>query len=459
MKISHKYRIICLLLALLAVFAFGCAEKTDIIEDSSAESVPPVTESQQPEGWIDSLEDVGNKYSDREFRIITSSEALFRASGSDVLLGKAVGKRNDLVSGKYGITFDVLEQSSSEIRAGLKQAASNGEKYADLICAPADVLAQLANEGLLENLYSLPCIDFDAGYMPVDEMKEQSVGSTMYMFTGSLTMATNECLTLFYNKKLVHQQGIDVVELVNNNEWTWSAFNALLSEISKSAKDGIATTLTNEQLMMAIYNSSGNKLVLAEDNANVAYDNETAALTKRIMSEIFENPTLCPSYTTEAIEKAFLAGDLAFILGRMSDVLLVDDAKSEWGVLPLPKHSEEQLEYCTPITSSAAAIAVPKNNGDSAFVGTILNALFAASSDTLEEAQRLTYVNYYFWSNDSSVMLYRMSKSKIYDIGNIYSDIPAVANIGKNLLALTEATTPSAEAKEAFRKFAEKIFF
>ncbi len=456
MKTNHKYKAICLFLALLLLFCFGCTEEKGVVDESlSTPSQPPQAESQQPEGWIDGLENVGDKYNDRVFKIVTTSRALFSADDMNVLLGKAVQKRNDLVSNKYGVSFEVEERSASQIMTELKAAASKGERYADLICAPADVLAQLASGGMLENLYSLPCIDFDGGYMPKDELAEQSVNSTMYMFTGSLTMATNECLVLFYNKKLVAQQGIDPIELVNDNAWTWSTLKMLVGEIAKSAKDGIASTLNDTQLAMAVYNSSGKRLVIG---SSPAYDRDVAEVTRRIMSDIFNNEELCPSYDDTALQKEFEAGNLGFVIGQMSDVTLLG-SKCEWGVLPLPKHSEEQAEYYTPLPSDAAAVAVPCNSGDSAFVGTVLNALFAASSDTLEEAQRLTYINYYFWSNDSSVMLYRLTKSKLYDIGNIYSDLPAVAEIGKILLTSPEVLTLSDEAREAFRNFAEKIFF
>ncbi len=460
MKQNKKISIICLLLSLLVLFV-ACTP-SDAPESSSAEesssSSASVDESKEAEGWVAGLEDIGERYAGREFVIVTANAALFASDGQN-LLGKAVNKRRQLVSEKYGISIVVKEKSVSDITKGLREAKANGTRYADLVCAPGDMLASLAEEGLLENLQTLPCVDYNAGYMPKAEIAEQTVGQTMYTFTGSLTMAANECMAVFYNKKALAGLGYDPIELVNNGAWTWSALNSIAEELAKGGNGGVFTTLDDEELAIAVYNSSGAKLLSADDGAlKPGYDVTAAEYTKKIMQNLFGNREIAPLRDAERIYDGFSSGNIGMFVGKIGDIVNFENAKQEWGLLPMPKHSETQTKHYTPMSATAAAVAVPINNGDSAFVGTVLNALFAATADSLESALKLTYVNYYFWSNDAAVMLYRVCDSKIYDMGNIYSRILAVAKVGKNPLISTGTVNVSEADLAEFESFSKKLF-
>ncbi len=462
MKLSKKHRLLCLILALTTLLLCACTDGTEAPESSVSEesgtSSAPVEESKEAEGWVNGLEDIGDKYAEREFVIVTTNAALF-ASGGDNLLGKAIDKRRHLVMEKYGVEITVKEKSASDITQGLRDAAANGKKYADLVCAPNDILSSLAAEGLLENMHSLPCIDYEAGYMPKAEIEEQTIGNTMYSFTGSVTMAANECFAVFYNKKAITSMGSDPIELVNSGSWTWNSLYNMAETLAENNKGGIYTTVDDEQLMFAVYNSSGEKIVDEENGAAVSsYNQGIAENTRKIMNELFGNSSLAPEMNKDKVLSEFAAGKVALFVGKIGDIESLEKAKEEWGLLPIPKHSENQGRYQTPVAGTAAAIAVPKNSGDSAFVGTVLNALFAATADSLESALKLTYVNYYFWSNDAAVMLYRVCDRKIYDVGNIYSRISAVAGIGRTVLFGNEDSVITEEALASFKEFAVSHF-
>lgn len=462
MKQNSKRRIFCLLLALTMLFVCACTPTEDNPNssvDTNSSSVEVSTEeSKEAEGWVEGLEDLGGKYDGREFVIVTTSAAMFD-SGKDTLLGKAIDRRKSLIMGKYGVDIIIREASAGNITTGMREAISKGTKYADLICAPADVLAGLANDGMLENMLALPCVDYSAGYMPKAEISEQTAGQTMYCFTGNVTMAANECTAVFFNKNTLSGMGIDPYSLVNSGAWTWSALKDVATEVAKKGNGGIYTTVDEKELTVTVYNSSGAKLVDEKDGKMVpSYDASAAAVTQSVMTELFGNEALAPQKSNEALLKEFAEGKIAMFIGKISDVEALENAKQEWGIVPIPKHSKNQKEYCTPVPSAAAGIAVPKNTGDSTFAGTMLNALFAATADSLESALKLTYVNYYFWSNDAAVMFYRICDKKIYDMGNIYSRILVVAEVGKSRLLDPTIAEISPEDLAAFDEFSKRLF-
>ncbi len=457
MKQKNKRRFVCLFLAFTLLIFAACTATEDVPESSLEQSATPdstVSEiSKEVEGWIDGLENPGDKYANREYVIVTTNKALF-SSGSDTMLGKAIDKRRHLLMEKYGITITISEQSAADITRGLRDAAEEGSKYADLICAPADILANLSTDDLLENIHSLPCIDFDAGYMPRAEIEEQTVGNTMYCFSGSITMAANECYAVFCNKSM-----LDVSKTVGNGRWTWGVLKNSVDEMIMRGEGGLASTVEYDDLTVAVYNSSGAKLLNNTDGGLVrSYNDAAAEATRKIMQGLFPEGEISIGLDREKVLADFAEGKISMFIGKIGDVEMLDKAKQEWGILPLPKHSQEQNGYYTPVCGTASAIAVPKNCGDSAFAGTMLNALFAATADSLEEALKLTYVNYYFWSNDSALMFYRICDRKIYDLGNIYSRFAPFYDVGKALLLSDSGETPDENAIADFETSSKTVF-
>jgi len=450
-------KLLCFLLVLS--LACLCACNSGGNDESTAESLV----SEETDGskgaseWVEELDNVNEKYSGQTFKVVSTSASLFLDS-EKTPIAKAVSNRNLLVEQKMGITVDCVEKTAAEIEKELRAAISKNQKYADLICAPADVLANLAEEGLLENLYSLPYTDFSAGYINKAELESQTVNNTMYMLSGLLTMDIGGTVGVFYNKSMLSGAGADPVALVKNGTWTWDAFTNISKTVNGNGVYAVDSLLSDKELAAAVYGSCGGHIITAgtDKPATAAFDSALSNQTALILNNLLNNSTYTPDYDNKEAAEAFNNGKTAFIIARLDNVSLFNSTKNEWGLAPLPKLSADQSGYCSPVMSGALAVAVPRC-GDSAFSGFTLNALLAASTDDLQTALMQTYVNYHFWSNSAASMLNLIAETKRIDLGIMYSSLKAVADIGMDLLA-NQSTAMSAENAAAFNALADKLF-
>ena len=460
MGFIKRNSIICVFLAVLLLLASCAQGKPGTGDESRTPAQSADTVSKDGAQWIEELLKTDYTYRNKMFRLVTVSESMF-SDTSETPLAKAIMLRNNLIEQKLGIGINIVCRDADTIKRELRAASKKNEPYADLICAPSSVLAELAAEGLLENLRQLPYLDFNAGYVDREGAKKQTVNNTLYMLSGDLTLDTNSCIGIFYNKKLLEGSGADPVELVKTGRFTWGIFESMVKYVSDGGARGIESLLTKEELACAVYGSSGS--LIAETGAGrpakSVYNIEAAEETADITEGIFKNP----EYTTDGGQssaiQAFKQGKLGFLVGTMDKVSLLDGSKSEWGLLPFPKHSTEQADYSTPLSGSAPALAVPRGCKDSGFSGFVLNALLAATTDSLEEALKVTYRNYHLWSNDAALMLNLISGKKHYDFGVCYASVPEVAAVGAAPLKSGLRGALGETEKEAFGAFAARLFY
>lgn len=458
-KYNLKKLISGLLICLLCLTACSGQEGGESGDGSSLS--PEITDiSKDASQWVDGLDSAGGKYKGKTFKVVSSVEGLFY-DDSETPVAKEVMNRNGLIEQILGIGFSCNEKSAADIEKELRKAVSEGKSYADLICAPADVLAELAAEGLLENLYSLPYINFEAGYVNKAELEGQTVGDTMYMMSGLLTMDVGATVGLFYNKGLLESVGFDPYKMAKNGNWTWNDLITAAKAVSNGTFYGVESLLSDEETVAAVYTSCGGRIVNGGTGktATAAFDDSIGAYAASVVNGLFKNGELAGSYAgAEDAAKAFNSGKLGFVMARLDNVGLFDGAESEWGLVPLPKYSQAQDGFASPVCGSVMAVAVPKGAEDSGFSGFVLNAMLAASTDRLDKALKQTYVNYHFWSNDAALMLELIGDTKALDLGVTYSSIPAVYDVGMGMLKETEITALPADKAAAFTAFADKAF-
>lgn len=455
-KFSYK-KLLCLLLTLSVLALPSCGEQ-NVEESTDSSSVSADTDKNSLKDgaqWVEELDTLNDKYKGKNFRVITVSSGLFD-DDSETPVAKQIMERNALIEQKFGIGLNIVERTSSDLKSQLRQAASEGKSYADLICAPMDVLAELAAEGLLENLCSLPYVDYSAGYIDSNALKTQSINNTMYMMSGLSTMDIGATVGLFYNKKLLDGIGVDPYAMARDGSWTWSELENIAKTISGEGVYGIDSLLDDTETLLSVYSSCGGKLV-DSNSASPVFNDALASYAASVQKSLFNDGTTGGNYSSDEAVTAFNTGKLCFLAARLDNVSFFDKSESEWGLVPLPKYTASQ-GYVSPVCGNTLAFAVPKGNEDSAFSGFILNALLAASTDSLDKALKQTYVNYHFWSNKSALMLELIGETKQIDLGAVYSSVQAVYDVGVGLLLEKEITPIPQEKADAFNEFAKKFF-
>ncbi len=458
-------RLACFLLSAALLIPLTACDEAEQPNESSSEEVTSQIESVSttPEEQVQLLDDLGGKYNGRTYTIVTSVESLFSSENDDPL-GKAVSARLSLLERSFGIEVKIKTKTEAQIKEGAVAAKENGSHYADLICASAELMAELAEIGVLENTAGLPYMDFNAGYMPKDFITQQKAGNSLYFMSGASTLAMNSAAVLFYDKSVLSKAEQTPISKAVGGSLTWESLVNMASASAKQGVYGIDTALETEELLAAMYVSVGGSFIKNTDSGvSLNYDPATVELVNNVNAALFKADGMAPdrsddlSFKQSAIND-FVAGKTAFLIAGLESVVNISKKKGEWGILPLPKASESQSDYRCAVNDASACVGVPKFCDDSAFAGFMLNAFLAASANGLDEGLRSTYVYYYFWSNDEALMLRLIENSVVYDLGVMYSSLPAVYNVTSGLLAEKDNLTVPEEQEKLFDEFSKRVF-
>ena len=131
---------------------------------------------------------------------------------------------------------------------------------------------------------------------------------------------------------------------------------------------------------------------------------------------IFNNGT---KYNGNSPENDFTAGKMLFYVAPLSrsNALSTD---IDFGVVPVPKATADQVEYRTIADPNMPIIAVPANITDTDGTGYLIDALFASSFKFLTSAYAEHQMSYYLRDSMAIDMVYKIANSAVYDAAYMY---------------------------------------
>lgn len=362
----------------------------------------------------------GYDYGNKDFVIVTTDEEYFKPAESKSLISKAVGNRNGAVETKFNINIKIKVVDEDEILSECEAAVSKGERYADLIVAPANVLSSLMDKGCLININTLPFIDRDATYFNNDLIESSQINGKLYLLFGDITQTEYSSWCVFYNKNIAEKTGTDPYSLYKNGEWTWDAFVKYSIEASKYSSSGFVSTAEGSDLINALWATTGQKFF--GDCANTELSLPASKNGKEVLSsikKIVNSENLGKESGTSALD-SFIAGKSGMLLCRRNAVYKICDSGMNWGAVPMPKYNSESAHYSY-VDGEALAAAVPAGGVDTDFSGRILNALLAATEATVSQGIMLNELYYYWENNEMAVQMEETKKNLHLDIGIIYA--------------------------------------
>lgn len=386
--------------------------------------------------WVDTLE--GVDYGGYEFIVATTREkVLLTEEDASSMIDEAKLLRNDMVENKFGIKIVERLYDPEELLPEQSTAALVDTSIGDIVTAPSEQLAVLADNGLLLNLYSVPYLNMDAKYVS-EQMKVQytAENTAFMMFDDAISYQTN-LWAVFYNVDLLNELGLtDPYTLLKNGEWTWEAMlemaKKVLPEVEETPDDepeeaaededtseddaestpvryGITSFYNEEEdldLAYAILGSMGERYFgdTYQKQMNLSLNVEKANSAIETYLNIVGSEMHYKGDGMDAVTE-FSEGRILFYVYETSLAAALANSKTEWSVVPLPKYSVEQENYNSWLDSSTIGIGFFNTNVDSVRAGRVLNCILAASYEHIREATDMAYINYYLRNNSSAVAL------------------------------------------------------
>ena len=412
----------------------GCAPSTvriDGVENpdemsKTNDTVNEVDALLDADQWVDVLEDAD--YRGYNFTIATTRENVFLIDdGASSVVDDAKALRNEMAEKKYNVKIVEKLYEAENILPEQSIAALVDTSIADIVCAPAEQLAVLADHGLLLNLYSVPYLNMSAKYVSEKLVKQYTAKNTAYMMFDDLIPYQTNLWAVFYNVDMVKKFGLeDPYERVREGTWTWDMMLQMAKKVASESENGtryygLSSYYNGKKdldLAYAMLGSMGEKYFADtyRTDMTLSLDCDVANKAVNMFLDVIGSDMHYNGDGNDAITE-FSEGRLLFYVYETSLAAALANSKSDWSVVPLPKYSAEQEGYYSWLDLSAMAIGVFNTNTDTPRAGRILNCLCAASYGHIREATDTAYLNYYLRNNRSAVMLTK------YVYGNPFIDL------------------------------------
>lgn len=377
------------------------------------------------------------------------------------------------------ISGDVRGDNITDFGNTIKTMVTTGTQEYDMIFDAYSRLTPFVTGNILLDMNSISTIDFSNEWWDQNARNDLSICNKLYFMCGDINTYDNDgtWCTLF-NKTLQEKLGLgetDFYQLVKDKKWTFDKF----TEICKSGitKDTNGDSLLDEKDTWALgtetYNiyvhtvGAGEKIVKKDENDipyfTIKTDGTYNALSKILDLYTDKNTVMvanAPPYTDkgfqnvweETIHKAFIEGRELFYICGLINVPSFRQMDDNFGILPIPKMSEEQTEYYHTVSiSHMSAVCIPQNVKNAENVGLIMEALGKYSKDIVTPAYYDIQLKYRDTrDNESGEMLDIIFDSRSFDLGAAFNwgnTMSAYMILDKNYVSRFSAIMDSAETK------------
>ena len=344
--------------------------------------------------------------------------------------------RTRLVEERYNVRILTSVYDKEALFEEIKNASLSDLPYvADFYALPNDQIGRYFANGLLLNLRTLPFTDYSAEYYDKNAMKSLSAGYGLWGAVGDYTFSPENVYAIYFNKDLNEKLALpSPYTQVKDGSWTWDA----MFEASRTARASLDSegnnTIWGDNLgtlgldicePMFIHSAALTMTSTGTDrtpslSADLDRMTSIAALLKNNVPNSTTSPT-ASAFTAELPDAAalFTEGNMLYSCSTLSNITAWTDVKTPWGIVPLPKADAAQRNYASYV-GETAVMCVPATNGALETTGTILQALFAASSHTYPEIYIEEALKYYVRDSATVDMLELICATTHYDFTSMF---------------------------------------
>ena len=393
MNIKRNLSLLLALLMTLSVVALASCGVSD--EDDTAAGNESATLAETETGTpYSELEK--EKYN-REFSILLRDDCkddfVVEGMKGDVL-GDSLYERNTVVAEDYGVTFTYQDKDYTGVNEAVKQQVSGGLDDYDMYIGHKYSYSSLAVNNYLMDLGKIDTIDLTGAWWDQGCYNNLTIRGKTYVMTGDIlpdsSMRISSCMV--FNKNLMTQLGKSVDELnatTRNGGFTLDVLMSYCKDVTFDLNGDSSFSYENDRYCLtgwkmaapyALYYGAGGMFVnIVDGEPELTYTDEdvTGRYEKLYNLIVTENAYYV---TDEALYNTmfdvFTEGRALFstlTLRLISQYL--SDMKDEYGILPEPKYDTYQKEYLSFVNGSTSLVMVAKTESDTAFVGTIMEAM------------------------------------------------------------------------------------
>ena len=410
MRLFIKSLSLLLAILMIASVAISCGKtddnkgNKDNNKDTSSVATTTATGETEYQSKLPQMDWEGTQYRilGRQYteEIFTNFEVDRDEMPEDVV-GLAVWNRNEALLAKYGIDVvgNLVEKPQEEAKIFLE----SGDDLYDLFMCPNTYMQQFGMAGHLININSLEYVDFENDCWNDYANEQLTFGGKLYYTTNKfLLQDKHRTWIVWYNRTLANELNAGYLEQeVFDGTWTIDRFIELSKTCSQESdgQDGMTagdtwgvTIHTAGNFAQLLYGcgfrlsemqSDGYPALIGATDYMLSIVDKVLELT--VDTEHCYVQSLRPNAddNNNDIESTFREGRAVSMTHAVSWLSNLARVNFEYGVLPMPKYTEEQEDYyCTPGIGNSCLMAVPATINDIKFAGFALEAISEESVDT-----------------------------------------------------------------------------
>lgn len=452
---------VCLLMALLLAAGIVSCGKTEENETSTTTDTTAKTEETKEEGptvyAADYLPDAD--YEGYAFRTVSNaypnSFSIMTVADAAELTGEtyndALYHRNREIESTYNIVFaaDYVENFWNMSEQFRKSALSSSDDYElnMLICRDAFSIAQ---EGLMIPIGQLPYCDITQPWYVETINDAMTIDGKLYFAYSDDAINLFEWTNLvLYNKQMALNYGLpELYDMVRDGTWTIDAFfsmaETVVTDVDGDGKYNDADVLgviSQYDFYYPTFWVGADQDTVRKDSNDLPYlavkdDDQFFTLLNKIVEkteqqgiyfDTFDDKKLAVTMTIGPDDQArndghtlFSKGVSLFEMTNVGSLQSIRDMEDDFGLLPVPKLSEDQANYRSR-TIDGWLYCVPVSNTHIECTSVIMEAMAVGAKNTLVPAYyQVALREKYTRDPDSSEMLDIVYNTRAFDMGDVF---------------------------------------
>ena len=356
------------------------------------------------------------------------------------LINDAVYARNRAVEEQFNI--EIMGIFTGNQFNDARRSIQSGDNSYDMHTVPLQgATAQLAQQGLLLDLKSVPFIDLEKPWWDQKANEQLSINKKVMFTISDLLIIDKDALFIFlFNKDVIQELGLeDPYQLVRDGTWTVDKMWDMAKLNSRDVNgDGIMDDTDSYGLLTAGHTIHGNVVssghfVITKDNEDLPVLNITHPIIQATIEKWLDmkndrsNTWIAQDWDSKHADiwlyqlDVLSEGRGLWLYAGMDRVTTLRTYDFNFGILPNPKFDESQSEYYNHVHAwCTTAISIPVT-ADPERTGIILEALTAESYYTLRPAYYDVSLHTKFLRDDESgEMLDLIFSTRCYDLGHVY---------------------------------------
>jgi len=272
-------------------------------------------------------------------------------------------------------------------------------------------------------------VNLEKRYWDPNAVSDMTISGKLFGMTGDITTATHMFThLLMYNKQLAADYGFpNFYNIVREGKWTFDAFNEITKNIyndlngnGKVDEGDFFSVYITPAAYEAFFSSAGEKWVEKNSAGEIIFSELTekkATVLDKIESLFSKKDYVWCGYDQP---QPFANGRAIFYDGDLGIMSYESrDLEFDFGIVPLPKFSEQQDRYYVYAYPFFPFLSIPTTitGEDLEMTGAALEALAAESYKTLTPAfYDIALENKFTRDEESYEMLDIILRSRIYDL-------------------------------------------